>query len=161
PQALRARRIRVLNRAVVVAVGGRIAPPVAGRQAPHRQRRGRTADPIRAVQHAHEAPGAERGRPVALALARLAPSAAQGTREGQAAELNDAALGGGRKAHDRGLRRATPAGQRTQVSGHAWRSRPALCFLHRSNARLAAFLETKSYLEPERYEHRTEDSHRR
>ena len=111
PEPLRARRIGVAHRPVVVAVGRRVTPSVGGREAPHGQRGDGAPHPVRAVEHAQEAPTADGRGAIALTLARAAPAAAKRAGKGQATEAHDTPPRGGRKANNCGRRRRATRGR--------------------------------------------------
>src|SRR5262249_11085255 len=142
PQPLGAGRVGVPDRPVVVAIRGRIAPPVAGRERPRRQPGGRTLDAIGPVEDAGETPAPDRRCTVPLALARAAPAATKCAGENQAAKLNDPPRRGGREAPDKGSPSPASGGGRADQRTHAWGHfsasirRPGLYFTHKSDARL-------------------------
>jgi hypothetical protein len=139
PQPLGARRIGMPDGAVVVAIGGRIAPPVSGRDRPYRQRRRRTPAAVAAVEHGRQAPAPDRRGAVAFALAHAAAAATERAGKRQAAKLDGPAGCSSRQTHDRGRPRASSARGGAQSSGHFlgdWAGRPGICFTRHRNARL-------------------------
>jgi len=101
PEPLGARRIGVPHTPVVIAVARIVAPTVTDVERGYRQPRARSQEPIAAIEHAPQGETANWRRPVAFALVRPPPRAAQRTEKVQAAADKDSPLRTSRKGpHD-------------------------------------------------------------
>ncbi len=87
PKLFRAGRVRQPDRAVVVAVGGRIAPAQPGAQRADWQRRAGPPQAVRPVMYPHGRPEAVRACSIALALQGTHAALANRDRKMQIPEL--------------------------------------------------------------------------
>ena len=164
PQPLGTGWVGMPDGAVVVAVGGSVAPAIVGRDRQHRQPRRRVPAAVGAVEHGRQAPAPDGRGPVAFALAHAAAAATQGAGKCKAPKPDDPACCSSRQSQDGGGLCASSARGGVQAAEHfardsVWRLKT--CFTRHRNARLLPPWKQYPYLEPKRYEHRTEDSHRR
>src|SRR5262245_53925588 len=142
PKPLRACRVWVTHRTVIVPIGGGVAPAVAWRKTPHGQPGRRPAAAIPAVEQAGKAPASHRRRAVALALAHPASAAAERAGKAKATHPDDAARCGGGEAEDCHFRCASSPRRGARALGHSRTSSAAgvppkeTCFARETDAKL-------------------------
>lgn len=117
PEVLRAGRIGVTHRPIVIAVCRGVAPAIAKEDSPNGQPRSRAAYTVRTVEDGQNAPAADGCGPVSLALTRPAPAAAKRAGKGKSAELNETPRPCRRQAHDEDRLPTPPVARGTRLTG--------------------------------------------